>query len=311
MLAMSILTEDARGILGSCVPRPLTPALSVPDHAAAKAAGVPSRHGASPHPGPLPPGGRGWRHPLHTSGDVDATPLPEGGEGPGVRARGEEGPGVRARSRRGARGDSSPGRAVGVRVIKGASRPLTAALLALLTACGGAPVGPTTPAAPAASAPVAPVASAASAAAVPATPPIALDVSGTGMTALGTTQTSGASSADAGAGAAKPDRITARHVLIQYMGAQSAHSSIVRTKDQALTVAQEVLRRARAGDDFARLAVEYSDEPNAGQRGGSLGRFGHGQMVHQFEDAAFGLKVGEISGIIETPFGFHIIQRTE
>ena len=59
------------------------------------------------------------------------------------------------------------------------------------------------------------------------------------------------------------------------------------------------------------FANEYSDEPNAGARGGSLGRFGRGQMVGAFEVAAFKLKVGEISDIVETPFGFHIIQRTE
>jgi peptidyl-prolyl cis-trans isomerase NIMA-interacting 1 len=95
------------------------------------------------------------------------------------------------------------------------------------------------------------------------------------------------------------------------MGAQHAESSIVRTKEQAYVLAQEVLRRAKAGDDFPRLAVEYSDEPGAGSRGGSLGRFGRGQMVHEFEDAAFALAVGQISGIVQTPFGFHIIQRTE
>jgi NIMA-interacting peptidyl-prolyl cis-trans isomerase 1 len=111
--------------------------------------------------------------------------------------------------------------------------------------------------------------------------------------------------------AAKPTKITARHVLIQWMGCDHAGPSVVRTRDQALAVAEDVLRRAKAGEDFARLAVEFSDEPNAGQRGGSLGRFGHGQMVKAFEEAAFALKPGEISGVVETGFGFHVIQRTE
>jgi parvulin-like peptidyl-prolyl isomerase len=96
-----------------------------------------------------------------------------------------------------------------------------------------------------------------------------------------------------------------------YMGSERAPSSVVRSKDQALSVAQEVHKRAKAGEDFARLAVEYSDEPGAGNRGGSLGRFGKGQMVGAFEEAAFRLRVGEISEIVETPFGFHVIQRTE
>lgn len=108
-----------------------------------------------------------------------------------------------------------------------------------------------------------------------------------------------------------PKRIGARHVLVQWMGAERAGSSVVRSKDQALSLAQEVHRRAKAGEDFARLAVEYSDEPGAGNRGGSLGRFGKGQMVPAFEAAAFKLKVGEVSEIVETGFGYHVIQRTE
>jgi NIMA-interacting peptidyl-prolyl cis-trans isomerase 1 len=108
-----------------------------------------------------------------------------------------------------------------------------------------------------------------------------------------------------------PKRIGARHVLIQWMGSDRAGKAVLRTKEQALALAQEVLKRARAGEDLGRLAVEYSDEPNAGARGGSLGRFTKGQMVGAFEAVAFKLRVGEVSDIVETPFGYHIIQRTE
>jgi NIMA-interacting peptidyl-prolyl cis-trans isomerase 1 len=120
-----------------------------------------------------------------------------------------------------------------------------------------------------------------------------------------------AASASAAAPKTAPTKISARHVLIQWMGAQNAAPSVVRTREQALVVAKDVLRRARAGEDFARLAVEFSDEPNAGQRGGSLGRFGKGAMVKAFEEAAFALQPGEISDVVESPFGYHVIQRTE
>jgi peptidylprolyl isomerase/FKBP-type peptidyl-prolyl cis-trans isomerase FkpA len=108
-----------------------------------------------------------------------------------------------------------------------------------------------------------------------------------------------------------PRMISARHILIQYMGARNADAAVVRTREQARTVAVEVLERAKSGADFARLAVEYSDEAGAGPRGGALGRFGRGKFVPEFDAAAFTLKPGELSGIVETPFGFHIIQRLE
>lgn len=108
-----------------------------------------------------------------------------------------------------------------------------------------------------------------------------------------------------------PSKISARHVLVQWMGADRAGKSVMRTREQALVLAQEVLRKAKAGEDIGRLANEYSDEPNAGARGGSLGRFGRGQMVPAFDQVVFKLKVGELSDIVETPFGFHVIQRTE
>lgn len=72
-----------------------------------------------------------------------------------------------------------------------------------------------------------------------------------------------------------------------------------------------VLQRARAGGDFAALAREFSDEPGAAERAGALGRFARGVMAPPFEQAAFALQVGQMSGIVETPFGYHIIRRSQ
>jgi parvulin-like peptidyl-prolyl isomerase len=75
--------------------------------------------------------------------------------------------------------------------------------------------------------------------------------------------------------------------------------------------AEEVLRRVRAGEDFAGLAREFSEDPGSKAQGGDLGWFGRGTMVKPFEDAAFALKPNEVSGLVESPFGFHIIKLEE
>lgn len=102
-----------------------------------------------------------------------------------------------------------------------------------------------------------------------------------------------------------PEKRRARHILFKIKSGESE-------KDQEATRkrAEQVLEQARAGDDFAGLATIYSEDSSAAS-GGDLGFFSRGRMVKPFEDAVFSMKPGEISDIVETKFGYHIIKLEE
>ena len=94
------------------------------------------------------------------------------------------------------------------------------------------------------------------------------------------------------------------------MHAESARvpEGITRSKDEARARAEEIVQALRDGAEWVATHREFSDEPGAAV-GGSLGRFERGAMVPAFENVAFLLAPEEISEVVETPFGFHIIQR--
>lgn len=107
---------------------------------------------------------------------------------------------------------------------------------------------------------------------------------------------------------APPGSVRASHILISYSGAERATST--RSKEEAQELAADLQKRAAAGEDFEELAASYSDCPTA-EKGGDLGFFKKGRMVKPFEDATFALEPGQISDVVETKFGFHVIKRTQ
>jgi len=103
----------------------------------------------------------------------------------------------------------------------------------------------------------------------------------------------------------QPEQVKASHILIKV--ASDAKES---EKIQARKKIETVQKKVRQGEDFGLLAKDNSEGP-AAQREGDIGYFSRGQMVKPFEDAAFALNVGEVSGIVETQFGYHLIKATD
>ena len=105
-----------------------------------------------------------------------------------------------------------------------------------------------------------------------------------------------------------PSQVGARHILIAHEGAARASEEITRSADEARIRAGEVAERVRAGEEWDELHARYSDEP--GNPGGDLGTFGRGDMTPAFERAVWGMEIGQTSDPVQTPFGYHVIQRT-
>jgi peptidyl-prolyl cis-trans isomerase C len=100
----------------------------------------------------------------------------------------------------------------------------------------------------------------------------------------------------------QPEQVKASHILIKVEAdAPEAQKAEARKKIES------VRQKMQKGEDFGNLAKTYSEGPS-GPNGGDLGYFRRGQMVKPFEDAAFGLKLNETSGIVETRFGYHLIK---
>ncbi len=102
-------------------------------------------------------------------------------------------------------------------------------------------------------------------------------------------------------------RLAASHVLVSYAGAVNALPTVSRSKEEARARAEEARVKIVAGEAFAEVAKSYSDD-STGPRGGSLGGFARGAMVEPFEKAALALGPNEVSPLVETPFGYHVIR---
>jgi peptidyl-prolyl cis-trans isomerase D len=102
-----------------------------------------------------------------------------------------------------------------------------------------------------------------------------------------------------------PERVNVRHILLKTTDKPPAEIPKIQAK------AEDLLKQLKGGADFAELAKKYSEDPGSGSKGGDLGWVTRGQTVKPFEDAAFSLKPKELSGVIKTEYGFHIIQVLE
>ena len=105
--------------------------------------------------------------------------------------------------------------------------------------------------------------------------------------------------------------VRAAHILISFKGAKMSDAKVTRTKEEAKKLATDLAKKAKGAkaDGFGALAKKFSDDKGSAQNGGDLGEFTRPRMVKPFSDAAFALKPGEVSPVVESDFGFHVIRR--
>lgn len=105
------------------------------------------------------------------------------------------------------------------------------------------------------------------------------------------------------------EQVKARHILVAFKGSPAAQAGKKElTEDEAKAKAEDLRKQITGGANFEELAKKESDDVGSGSRGGDLGAFGHGQMVPEFEKAAFETKAGEVTPVVRTQFGYHIIK---
>jgi peptidyl-prolyl cis-trans isomerase C len=108
---------------------------------------------------------------------------------------------------------------------------------------------------------------------------------------------------------AEYEQVTAKHILIAFKGSPAAQEGKPElTEEQAKAKAEELRKQIVGGASFDELAKKESDDLGSGARGGDLGAFGRGQMVPEFEKAAFEAKKGDVTPVVRTQFGYHIIK---
>jgi NIMA-interacting peptidyl-prolyl cis-trans isomerase 1 len=109
----------------------------------------------------------------------------------------------------------------------------------------------------------------------------------------------------------EPAKITVKHILVKHKTAKNPAPGVTRSREEACLRAIEVRDKIRGGADFDALVKEYSEELGAVSRGGSIGSVERKDLAKPFADAAFELGVHQLSDVVESESGFHVIVRTE